>query len=227
MKPARALIVVVFVVAASTWASAALASEGPMPQATSGSLEDTRFVVSGFGLAAAAHADGLSGGTGFGGAVAGFFSPVLGAEFSVRLQSFDVAGTDANELSSGTLDAIVVTGNVVARFPTSGKVVPYVTGGVAFYTSDFEIESGLASDLAAFNFTAVDSVENAVGFNAGGGVLFALGRSFGVFGEARYVVASADTTGGLSDQVSGVTREVAGSQKLNNLSIGFGVSILF
>lgn len=231
--------IVLLTLAVSSWASAALASDGAAsapppsdppvgsPQSAVDQANEPRFVLSGFGVAAAGHADGLSGGTGFGGSFAVFFSRILGAEAGVRLQSFDLVGTEANELSGGSLDAVVVTGNVVARFPTSGSVVPYVTGGVAFYRNDFQIDDTVANELAAFNFTALDTVDNVVGFNAGGGVRIALGQSFGIFGEARYLIASADTAGGLMDQISGVSREEAGSQDLNNLSFGFGVSISF
>jgi opacity protein-like surface antigen len=151
---------------------------------------------------------------------------MLGVEGGYRRQAFDVTGTDVNEVSGGELAANVITVNVVARFARGG-IQPYVTGGVAFVSNDYTIDPLLAQQLAEFNFTAAESFDNTVGFNIGGGVDFQASRSIGFFVEGRYLAATADTTAGLIDDISGVEASTPGSQDINVFSIAGGIRILF
>jgi len=182
--------------------------------------------ISGFGVFTVNASDGLDRGYGFGASGTVFFSRLLGVEGGYRRQTFDVAGTDTNAVSGGELAANVITVNVVARF-AAGSVQPYVTGGVAFVSSDYTIDPVLAQQLAEFNFTANESFDSTVGFNIGGGVDFQVSRSIGFFAEGRFLAATADTTAGLVDDISGVEASTTGSQDINVFSIAGGIRILF
>jgi len=200
---------------------------GATIQQTGNPLAVSRGNVAGFGGYVSGIGDGLETGPSFGASVAFYFSRNLGIEAGVQRHSLDVTGTAANLLSGGTLDSTIATVGVAVRFPAGDRVAPYVVGGIAYFSNNFDIDSGLAADLGAFNFAASESVDDVLGFQVGGGIDIALGRHFAVFGEARYLGATADTTAGLRDTVSGVTAEVAGEQDLGRFVAGGGVRILF
>jgi opacity protein-like surface antigen len=114
----------------------------------------------------------------------------------------------------------------VARFARGG-IQPYVTGGVAFVSSDYTIDPVLAQQLAEFNFTANESFDSTVGFNIGGGVDFEVSRSVGFFAEGRFLAATTDTTAGLVDDISGIEASNTGSQDIDVFTIAGGIRILF
>ena len=180
--------------------------------------------ISGFGTFAASKSDGLDGGQGFGISGAYFFTDVLGVEGSFRRHQFDVEPTSSNNLAGGDLGANVISINLMARL-ASGSVQPYATGGVAFYLNDYSTTG--TDDLAQFNFTANESVENAVGINIGGGVDFVATQRIGFFVEVRASIATADTAGGLTDDFTGISSESAGEQQLNVVSVNGGIRIFF
>jgi hypothetical protein len=182
--------------------------------------------VSGFGVYAASASDGLDSGHGFGVSGAYFFSRIVGVEGGFRRQSFDVLPTDANAVSGGELSANVITVNVIARF-AAGGVQPYVSGGVALVSSDYSIDPGAAAELAQFNFSPNESFDDTIGFNIAGGVDFQASSSVGFFVEGRFLAATADTVGGLIDDISQVTATSAGEQELNVVTVSGGIRILF
>lgn len=182
--------------------------------------------ISGFGVFTPSAPDGLDGGHGFGVSGAWFLSPTIGVEGGFRRQSFDLERTDDNALEGGDLDTNVVTVNVVARVG-SGRVEPYVTGGLAFLLNDYATDPAVAAQLAQFNFTSVESVDNAIGFNIGGGVDIRAARSIAVFAEGRFVAANADTAGGLRDDITQTTSTTAGEQSMSSFGVSVGVRVLF
>lgn len=191
-----------------------------------GAVDPPRGSVSGFAGYAASVPDGLDSGHGFGGAASFFFSRTLGVEGGVRRQSFDVTRTDTNSLSGGELTANVVTANLVVRM-SAGKVQPYVSGGLAFYLNDYSIDPAIEAQLQDFNFTSAETVDNTVGFNVGAGVDFQASRSFGVFVEGRFIAATADTLGSLTDQITQTTASLPGEQEMNVFAVSGGIRIYF
>jgi hypothetical protein len=194
------------------------------------SAQDTitlpRGNVSGFGTFAGTASDGLDRGHGFGLSGTYFFSRLIGVEGGFRRQSFDLAGTEANSVAGGELKANVITANVVVRV-ASGSVQPYVSGGAAFYMNDYATDSAVAAALAAFNFTPAESIDNTVGFNVAGGADFQASPRIGFFVEGRFTLATADTTGGLTDQSTDITATTAGEQELNVFTVNGGIRIFF
>lgn len=194
------------------------------------SAQDTitlpRGTVSGFGTFTATASDDLDRGHGFGFSGTYFFSRLIGVEGGFRRQSFDVAGNEANAVVGGELKANLITVNVVVRI-ASGSVQPYVSGGVAFYTNDYATDPAVVAELADFNFTAAESIDNTVGFNVAGGVDFQASARIGFFVEGRFTAATADTTGGLTDQFTDITATTAGEQKLNVFTVNGGIRIFF
>ncbi len=182
--------------------------------------------VSGFASFAASVSDGLDRGNGFGGSASFFFSRLLGVEGGWRRQSFDLIGNDTNSLSGGELDADVITANLVTRI-ASGRVQPYVSGGLAFFVNNYAIDSTLLADLEAFGFTAAESIDNAVGFNVGAGVDIQASARIGVFVEGRFFAATADTLASLTDNVTQITGDAPGEQEMNVFAVTGGVRIFF
>lgn len=194
------------------------------------SAQDTiplpRGNVSGFGTFTASASDDLDRGNGFGLSGTYFFSRLIGIEGGFRRQSFDVAGSEANAVVGGELKANVITANVVVRM-ASGSVQPYVSGGVAFYANDYSTDPVVVAELANFNFTAAESIDNTVGFNVAGGVDFQASARIGFFVEGRFTAATADSTGGLTDEFTDITATIAGTQELNVFTVNGGIRIFF
>jgi hypothetical protein len=192
-------------------------------------LGASRGAVGGFVGFSTAGAEGLENGFLIGGNAAFFFLERFGIEAGVHRRSTDLAQTPSNALSGGSLDSTIATGGVVIRFPVSARVVPYVAGGVAYFSNRFEIDPSLSGRLAALNFEVTEEVESALGFNIGGGADVLVARRFVLFGEVRYLGAASasDTRAELRDTISGTAAEVGGSQDLNALEIRVGVRFVF
>jgi hypothetical protein len=201
---------------------AADAAAAPRP-----TLEAVRAHVVAFGGVSAAGADGLESGSLFGGSATFFFLKRLGIEAGVHHRSLDVGATSSNALSGGSLGSTIVTGSVVARFPVSARVAPYVLAGVAHFSNAFEVSPAVSGGLDALNFRVTEEIKSAVGFNVGGGVDVLLARRFAAFGELRYLGGAPDTRAELRDSISGTTAAVSGKQDLNGLEIRLGVRFLF
>jgi opacity protein-like surface antigen len=201
----------------------AAADAGP-PRPT---LEGACGHVGAFGGVSTSGADGLESGALFGGSAAFFFLKRFGIEAGVHRRSLDVLATSSNALSGGSLDSTIVTGGIVIRFPVSARVVPYVVGGVAYFSNKFEVAPSVSGALAALNFRVTEEVKSALGFSVGGGTDVLVARRFAVFGEVRYLGAATDTRAELRDTISGATAEVGGSQDLNGLEIRVGVRFVF
>ena len=182
--------------------------------------------VSGFGTYAASVSDGLERGHGFGAFGTYFFSRLVGIEGGWRRQTFYVVGTEANSLSGGELSANVITAGVIVRM-ASGRVQPYAVGGLAFYLNGYSIDPTVESELAEFNFSAGETIDNAVGFNVGGGVDFQASGRVGFFVEGRYIAATANTLASLTDRTTQITADAEGEQQLNFFAVSGGIRILF
>jgi Outer membrane protein beta-barrel domain len=190
-------------------------------------VEAVRAHLVAFGGVLTAGADGLESGSLFGGSAAFFFLKRFGIEAGVHRRTLDVVKTSSNALSGGSLGSTIVTGSVVARFPVSSRVAPYVVAGVAHFSNEFEVNPAISGELAALNFRLTEDVKSTVGFNVGGGVDVLVARRFAAFGELRYLGGAPDTRAELRDSISGTTAAVSGSQDLNGLEIRVGVRFLF
>jgi len=214
MKLLRLLVFVLVFAGAASVASAQTAANLP------------RGNISGFGSYAVTASDGLDQGYGFGASASFFFSPSIGVEGGWRRTTFDLQPSEANSLSGGDLNANVVTANVVVRIP-SGRLQPYVSGGLAFYVNGYTIDPAVEQQLRAFNFTSAETIENAVGFNVAGGFDFQASARLGFFVEGRFAAAKADTVGSLTDLATQITATSPGEQELNFFAVGGGIRIYF
>lgn len=191
-------------------------------------IQETRGAVSGFGGFAVGQGDGLDNGPTFGGSGRVFFTRNIGVEGLVQYDSLDLDGNTSNDLSGGTIDTVSVTGGIVARFPASPKVAPYVTGGVTFFSTSFEVSPAVVSELGNFNFVPEEDIDSTVGFSLGGGVDALLTRKLGIFGDVRFTGGTADTTVRLRDTVSGTTSDaLTGEQELNRVTVVAGLRVFF
>ena len=182
--------------------------------------------VSGFGSFALSAPDGLDKGLGAGASGAYFFTDAIGFEGGFSFRTFDVASTSDNQLSGGEVTTNILSLNVIGRF-AAGSIQPYVSGGVAFFMYDYTVDPTIASQLAQFNFTAAEEIENTTGFNFAGGADFQLSDRLGAFVEGRYTIATANSTSGLTDQITNITATTAGEQKFNVFTFNGGIRILF
>lgn len=200
---------------------------GGPPQQASNPLGASRGNVAGFGGYVSGMGDGLESGASFGASVAFYFTRNLGVEAGFQRHSLDADGITTNRLSGGTLDSSIAVFGIAARFPAGERVAPYVVGGIAYFSNSFEIDPSVADPLGDFNLVATESVDNVLGFQAGGGIDIALGQRIAVFGEGRYVAANADTIAELMDTISGTSAQVFGEQDLGRFQAVAGVRILF
>lgn len=214
MKFLRALAVFLVSLGVAAAAGAQTADERP------------RGNISGFGSFALTASDGLDKGHGGGVSGAYFFSDAIGVEGAFAFRTFDVGDTTDNALTGGELSANTVSVNVVGRF-AAGSIQPYISGGVVFFMNDYTIDAAKAAELDQFNFASGEAIENTVGFNVGGGIDFLFSSRIGAFVEGRYTAATADTTGGLRDEISGVEATLVGEQKINFVAFNGGIRIFF
>lgn len=170
---------------------------------------------------------GLEPGPGFAVAGAVFVHRNVGVEVTVQRQSLDVLGTEANALSIGALRTTIATANVVGRFAPSRRVVPYVTGGVAFFSHTFDVDGSVTEPLAALRFDVNEQIESTVGLDVGGGVDVVVARRLGLFVDVRYFAGSSDTSATLTDDAGGTSATLAGNQDINGLAATGGVRIFF
>ena len=203
------------------------AQESAASETAPPNIEDVRGQVGLFGGFATAGADGLKNGALFGGSAVYFFTRRLGIEVGVHRRSLDVVETPSNQLSGGSLDATVLTGDLVFRFPAGARVAPYLMAGVAYFSNTFDVASAVNDRLAALNFQATEEVKSGLGFNVGAGADFLVARRVSLFAEARYIGGSTDTRAELTDTISGVTAEATGSQDLNGFEIRGGLRFAF
>jgi len=202
-------------------------AQEPTAAVTGPTIASKRAWIGVFGGVSTANADGLEGGAVFGGGGAFYFTRNLGLELAVERQSQDVVGTSTNGLSGGSLDSTVFTGSVLVRFPVSSRVAPYLLGGVAYYSSSFEVDPAVVSKLSAQNFRLTEDLDSKLGFSVGGGLDVLFASRLALFGELRYLAASADTQVELADTVSGTAAQDSGSQDLNGLEIRAGIRVVF
>jgi opacity protein-like surface antigen len=143
----------------------------------------------------------------------GFFGGGLGVEFDLqRLQHFfkdqDVADIVPDSGADLDTDAISFMGNVVAhiRIPGAANLRPYGTAGLGVIRAMF--------DSANDQF---DTAQNNLGFNVGGGVMYALNDRFGVRVDLRYFRAFVD--GGMTE--GGFFKDYGFLRTTFGMTIGF------
>lgn len=221
---ALALTMTIALVATPALAAPAGVDDGPTPQQ---GAAGPRFSLGVLGSGATGQADGLERGHGFGAVFAAFFHPVLGVEVGYRRHGFDVLTTAGNELSGGGMDSDLVTAGVVLRVANDSAATPWVAGGIAWFRNAFEIDPAVRDPLVAFGFVPEEEVEDVVGFQVGGGVDVRVAPAVAVFGEARFLSASADTSATLTDSVSGVSTSRSGSQDVRTIGLSGGVRFVF
>jgi hypothetical protein len=113
---------------------------------------------------------------------------VSGAWFDIASRSF-----------RGTIQPIAIEGNVVYNWE-GGVVHPFVTGGIGLYHFRFEEAE-------------VDSSDNKVGLNFGGGLEYFLTRRDTILGEVNFKVIPGRTDSRLSDYEPGYWGFTVGYKK--------------
>jgi len=167
----------------------------------------------------------------FGASGSYLFWPFFGIEVAGTRQNLDFLPQNVVDtmppLSRGTIESFVISASALFRAPVSSIVSIYGTAGMAYFINDFKADSAEADDLAEFGFLVGDSVENALGLNLSGGVNVLVWRSFGLFTELRYLVATADTMAIITDEVTQISAQFPSTQKLQSIIWSGGVRFYF
>ncbi len=129
-------------------------------------------------------------------------------------------------LSAGRLTAFPLSISLLGRYPITDRVVPYGTAGAVFHFNSFRVCSRCLETWDALGIDIQERMENALGFQVGGGVDYMLGRALGLNVEVRYHFMKSGGTWAMTDRLSGL--ETSGELKdlnLNALVFRVGVKI--
>lgn len=128
-------------------------------------------------------------------------------------------------LPEGELRIIPLRGSLLFRVWRFGDAVPYAGGGGGVYLNSFSLDSS-ASRLSELGFDVSQDVDPTFGVHAAGGVGWRRGDwTIGI--DAKWVLATADTTATVVDRVSGVTVSRTGELELDGLWLSAGVKYRF
>lgn len=128
-------------------------------------------------------------------------------------------------LPEGELRIVPLRGSLLFRVWRFGSAVPYAGGGAGVYLDSFSLDES-AARLGELGFDVSQDVDPTFGVHAAGGVEWRRGDwTLGI--DAKWVVATADTTGRVVDRVSGLTVSRTGELELDGLWLAAGLKYRF
>ena len=159
----------------------------------------------------------------YGGLVGFNFSRTFGVDFRVGMYEGDVAG-EAGGLSKGTLKTVSAHLGLKVRLPINRTLSPFITAGGSYFKNSFSLDPGIVSDWASLGFEVTESLDNAFGFFAGGGLDIRLTSRIQLSLDVRYCPASTKGTWSFVDTGSGTTAgDDLNDLKLNPFLSSFGI----
>jgi outer membrane protein W len=144
----------------------------------------------------------------------------LGAGFGYYLTK-----SGGNWLSPGNLYQMPIDLFLHVVPVPDGKISPYFGGGASYTIFNHQMEAQQA--LADVGFEATETVENSIGYFAGGGADIFFSPKMGINVDVKYRIINAKATATITDTVSHVTVSDSETLKLNGIIFGFGITILF
>ncbi len=137
----------------------------------------------------------------------------------------DVEG-DPEALSKGKFSMISIHLSLQARFPISGRFVPYLVGGGVYYLNRFELDKEIIDGWDSLGFEIEEKIENSIGYQIGAGLDLFFTRNIALNFDCRYYITKTKGSWILTDQISDT--EASGSlEKLNLNSLVFGGGLKF
>jgi len=189
--------------------------------------------MTGIGLMAGyALPSGYGGGLAYGASFTFGFSSNFGIEIAgLRFQSAvdePAAADRETALSKGKLAVMPVQISLVARFPLSPSLTPYVLAGGGYFLNKYTLDSGVQSDWEGLGFTISEKIENSIGFHFGVGLDVFMSSKLAIGAVAKYCMSTFKGSWSLTDTVS--TTEATGELKdlkLKPFIVGLGLKYFF
>ncbi len=125
----------------------------------------------------------------------GFEYGTLGFDAASYFASRDIhTEFPENHLEGGDMGYFAAVGELFWEFPVSGSPIPYLTGGVGYYSwsTDMIILDTDAFPILEGESPIIFADESGVGFKIGSGLRFPLGDSPGIWGEFALHLVPAD-----------------------------------
>jgi outer membrane protein W len=144
----------------------------------------------------------------------------------LRFQS-NVEG-DPEGLSKGKLSMMPIELSLQARFPISGRFVPYLLGGGDYYLNRFALDKEIIDAWSALGFDMEEKMDNFIGYHIGAGIDLFFTENIALNFDCRYCIAKTKGSWILTDQISGA--QASGSLEnlnLNSLMFGGGLKFCF
>jgi len=175
---------------------------------------------------------GYGGGLAYGASFSFGFSSNFGIEIAgLRFQSAVDEPAEADRetaLSKGKLTVMPVQLSLVARFPLSPSLTPYVLAGGGYFLNKYALDSGVQGDWEDLGFTISEKVENSIGFHFGAGLDVFMGSNLAVGAVVKYCMSTTKGKWTMNETVSKV--EASGELKdlkLKPFIIGLGLKYFF
>jgi len=131
-------------------------------------------------------------------------------------------------LSKGTLAVMPIQLSLVARFPLSPSLTPYVLAGGGYFLNKYTLDSGVQSDWEGLGFTISEKIENSIGFHFGVGLDVFMGSNLAVGAVVKYCMSTTKGKWTMNETVSKI--EASGELKdlkLKPFIIGLGLKYFF
>lgn len=183
-------------------------------------------------MAGYALPSGYGGGFAFGGSFYFGFSSNFGVEIAgLRFQSsVDEPAEDDREtaLSEGKLTIMPVQLSLVARFPLSPRLTPYVLAGGGYFLNKYALDPSVNAAWETVGFAIDEKLDNSVGFHFGAGLDFFLSPKLAASLTAKYCLSKAKGNWSIKETASGI--EAKGDLKDINLKpfiFGLGLKYFF
>lgn len=189
-------------------------SEGDVFQKTPSGIIHKFGAGLGFGFASLSDRD-YSGGMKVGGNFYFKLTKRLFLELAVRTFKGNIE-SNPQGLSDGELSVIPIQLSIQGRFPLKYKFVPYVTGGISYYSNDFSLSGIWIPEYK-------ERVDNALGFHFGSGIDYFLMDSMAVNADVRYCLVKARGGRYLIDTLEEGIEDIS----LNSFLFGIGLKYYF
>ena len=181
-----------------------------------------------FAGAALLDASNYSAGIAFGGRLCFSITKNIGLELKGLMFQSTVEQEQFDKLSDGKLSIIPLQVSLQGRFPVGENFVPYLSAGLGYYLSSFEIDSEISDGWNALGFDIEEKLESALAYHLGLGIDYFFSSKLALNAEVIYSLNESEGFWSITDQVSGtqasgVIEEIGAS----NFMIGIGLKYYF
>jgi len=167
-----------------------------------------------------------------GGSVAFGLSFILGLS---RNFAIEIAGTRSESnisgstmgLAPGKFTTIPIQLNVQFRFPTSARLVPFISIGGGYYINTYKIAPNVVFSGGNVGYPFIENVRNSIGGQIGGGIDFFANAKIALGARICYSISNAKGAWSYTGPTGIVTSGTIDKIKLNYLFLGINVRYVF